>query len=92
MDQYADRVRPMQHGTHLLDNGVVGSGGVVADAVDDLERLLGLGVDAVVRLFVLVEESVGRAGEAKRKSAHSDSCAGTAGLTGFRARACRRRA
>lgn len=47
-----------QEVTNLLDDGVVGGGGVVADAVDNLKGLLGLGVDAVVGLVVLVQESV----------------------------------
>lgn len=44
--------------THFLDDGIVGGGGIVADAVDDLEGLLGLGVDSVVGLVVLVKEPV----------------------------------
>lgn len=42
----------------LLDDGVVRRRGVVADALDDLKGLLRLGVDSVVRLVVLVEESM----------------------------------
>lgn len=44
---------------HVLNDGVIRGGGVVANAVDDLEVLLVLGVDAVVCSVVLVQEAVG---------------------------------
>lgn len=46
--------------TDVLNDGIVGGGGVVANSVDVLKRLLILRVNLVVRLVVFVQESVRR--------------------------------
>ena len=44
--------------TDVLNDGIVGGGGVVANSVDVLKRLLILRVNLVVRLVVFVQESM----------------------------------
>jgi hypothetical protein len=43
---------------YLLDDGIVGCGGVVFDTVHELEQTLGLGSDAIICLVVREQATI----------------------------------